>query len=96
MDNEPEPNTDFEDNSLFQEGVICETYQRPYKSYFQEPQKWESLINIDRLVQKFLWKQADINKILKIIQSKVLKGTHLLVTAKEIQEGYLISSYFKD
>ena len=41
-------------------------------------------------------KQADIDKILKIIQHKVLKGTHLLVTIKEIQAGYLRSSYFKD
>ena len=48
------------------------------------------------LVQKFLLKQADIDKILKIIQQKILKGTHLPVTIKEIQEGYLISSYFKD
>ena len=49
----------------------------------------ESLINTCRLVQKFLQKQADIDKILKIIQRKVLKGTHL-------QAGYLITPYFKD
>ena len=41
-------------------------------------------------------KQADIDKILKVIQRKVLKGMHLLVTVKEIQAGYLSSSYFKD
>ena len=47
-------------------------------------------------MQKFLPKQADINKILKIIQRKVLNGTHLPVTVKQIQVGYLVSSYFKD
>ena len=31
-----------------------------------------------------------------MIQRKVLKGTHLPVTVKEIQAGYLISSYVKD
>ena len=41
-------------------------------------------------------KQTDIDKILKIIQRKVLKGTHLPVTIKEIQVGYLNSPYFKD
>ena len=56
----------------------------------------ESLINTGRLVLKFLPKQADINKILKIIQIKVLKGMHLSVTVKEMQAGYLISQYFKD
>ena len=43
----------------------------------------------------FLSKQADIDKILKIIQRKVLKGTHLPVTVKEIQAGYLIIPYLK-
>ena len=49
-------------------------------------------------VQKFLLKQADIDKILKIIQRKILKGTHLPVMIREIQAGYLVSSssYFKD
>ena len=49
-----------------------------------------------RLVQKFLSKQADIDKILKIIQRKILKGTHLPVMIEEIQAGYLVTSYFKD
>ena len=96
MDTDPELNMDFEDNSPFQGGVISETYQRPDKPYFQEPQELESLINIGRLVQKFLLKQADISNTLKIIQRKVLKGTHLPVTIKEMQAGYLVSSYFKD
>ena len=33
----PEINIDFKENSLFQEGVISELYQRPEKSFFQEP-----------------------------------------------------------
>ena len=38
----------------------------------------------------------DINKILEIIQRKVLKGTHLLFKIKEVQAGHLCSPYFKD
>ena len=49
-----------------------------------------------RLVQKLLAKQADIDKILKIIQQKILKSMHFPVTVKEIQAGYLLSSYFND
>ena len=41
-------------------------------------------------------KQPDIDKILKIIHRKVLKGKDLPVTVKEIQAEYLISPYFKD
>ena len=43
-------------------------------------------------------KQTDIDRILQIIQRKVLKGTHLPVEVKEIQiqARYLHISYFKD
>ena len=48
------------------------------------------------LIQKFLPKQADADRILKVIHRKVLKGTNLPVEIKEIQAGYLNSSHFKD
>ena len=47
-------------------------------------------------IHRFLPKQTDIDKILQIIQRKVLKGTRLPVEVKEIQAGYLHSPYFKD
>ena len=56
----------------------------------------KNLIDTTKLVQKFLPKQMDIDNILDIIKRKVLKGTHLPLTIKEIQAGYLSSSYFKD
>ena len=89
-------NVDIEENSPFQEGIISETYERPDKSYIQEPYKLKDLIHTTKLVQKFLPKQMDIDKILDIIKRKVLKGTHLSLTIKEIQAGYLSSPYFKD
>ena len=64
-------------------------YQRLEKSYFQEPQELASLINTGRIVQMFLLKQANIDKILKVIQRTVIKGMYSPV--KEIQAGYLIS-----
>ena len=51
---------------------------------------------MNNLIQKFLPKQMDIDKLLHIIQRKVLKNTHLLVEIREIQAGYLHSQYFKD
>ena len=57
---------------------------------------WTSHIPGTTRIGKFLPKQADIDKILKIIQRKVLRGMHLPVTVKEIQAGYLISPYYKD
>ena len=91
-----EMNKDFEDNSPYQEGIISEIYQRPDRSQLLEQPELADLVNTNNIVQKYLPKQTDIDKILKIIQRKVLKGTHLPVTIKEIQAGYLNSPYFKD
>ena len=89
-------NFDFEENSPFQEGIISKMFQRPDKSFFQEPKELGDLINKGHLVHEYLPKQKDIDKILKMIQRKVLKGTHLPIKIKEIQAGYLCSPYFKD
>ena len=56
----------------------------------------KDLIDTTKLIQIFLPKQTDIDKILDIIKRKVLKGTHLPLIIKEIQAGYLSSPYFKD
>ena len=95
-DNDLDRNVDIEENSPFQEGIISEIYERPDMSYVQEPQELKDLIDTTKLIQKFLPKQMDIDKILDIIKRKVLKGTHLPFTIKEIQTGYLSSPYFKD
>ena len=96
MDKDLERNIDVEEDSQFQEGIISETYERPDTSYVQEPYELKDLIDTTKLIQKFLPKQTDIDKILDIIKRKVLKGTHLPLTIKEIQAGYLSSPYFKD
>ena len=61
-----------------------------------EPHKLADLVDTSKLVQKFLPKQADIDKILDIIRRKVLKGSYLPITIKEIQASYLTSPYFTD
>ena len=92
----PNINFDFEENSPFQEGVMSEKFQRPDKSFFQESKELGDIINEGSFVHKYLPKQMDIDKILEIIQRKVLKGTHLPIEIKEIWAGYLCSPYFKD
>ena len=92
----PKINFDFEENSPFQEGIMSQTFQRPDKSFFQEPKELGDLINKENFIHKYLPKQMDINKILEIIKKKVLKETHLPIEIKEIQASYLCSPYFKD
>ena len=92
----PNINLDFEENSPFQEGIMSDTLQRLDMSFFQEPTELGDLINKGNLIQKVLPKQTVIDKNLKVIQRKVLKGLHLQVDIKEIQARYLCSSYYKD
>ena len=75
---------------------MSETFQRPDKSFFQVSKELGDLINEGNFIHKYLPKQIDIDKILEIIQRKVLKGTQLPNEIKEIQAGYLWSPYFKD
>ena len=59
------------------------SYLRQFKGqtshFFQNPKELEDLIDKGNLTHRFLPKQTDIDKILQIIQGKVLKGTHLPV-----------------
>ena len=96
LDNDLARNVNIAENSPFQEGIISEIYERLDMSCVQEPQELKDLIDTTKLIQKFLPKQMDVDKILDIKKRKVLKGTHLPLTVKEIQAGYLNSPYFKD
>ena len=51
---EEDINTEFEENPPYQ-GVISEIYQRPAKSYFQEPPELQGLVGTCKLVQSFFY-----------------------------------------
>ena len=80
----------------FKKALSLKLFKDQTNSLFQEPKELNDPINTDNLIQKFLPKQADTDRILKVIQRKVLRGTCLLVEIKEIQARYLMSSHFKD
>ena len=56
---------------------MSETFQRLDKSFFQEPKELRDLINKGNFVHKYIPRQMHVDKILEIIQRKVLKGTYL-------------------
>ena len=53
----------------------------------------QSQMDTGKLGQTFFPKQADIDKVQKIMQRKVLRGTHLPAVVNEIQTGYLSSQH---
>ena len=52
---------------------MSKTFQRPDKSFFQEPKESGDLVYKGNIIHKYLPKQTDIDRILDIIQRKVLK-----------------------
>ena len=54
QDINPNINFDFKENLPFQEGVMSETFQRPDKSFFQDPKELGDLINKGNFVHKYL------------------------------------------
>ena len=67
----------MKENSPYQEGIISEIYQRPHKSQLVDPPELTDLVNTERIVQRYLPKQADIDKILKGHTKKSVKrNTH--------------------
>ena len=53
-DTRPKIDFELEENPPHQEGIISKFYQRPKKSYFQEPRDLGCLINMGRNIQKFV------------------------------------------
>ena len=51
---------------------MSETFQRLDRSFFQNPKELGDLVNKENLVHKYLPKQTDIDRILEVIQRKVL------------------------
>ena len=63
---------------------MSETFQSLDKTFFQNPKELRDLLNKGNFIHKYLPKQMDIDKILDVIQRKVLRGTHLPMEIKEI------------
>ena len=73
---------DFDENGPQQEGNIHELNERLGREYMQESPVFQTLVMSKNLVQRYLPQQADLDRILKVIQRKVLKGTNLSVKVK--------------
>ena len=92
-DIKPNINFDFEENSPFQEGIISETFQRPDKSFFQDPKELGDLINKGNYI---FTKTDGYRQNTRSYTEKSAKRHNLPVEVKKIQAGYLCSPYFKD
>ena len=71
-------------------------YGRPAEKHYKDSPELKRQVNKSKVIHTLLPKQTDLNKILKIIERKILKVTYLPMPLTEVQAGYLASPYFKN
>ena len=74
MDNDSDRKVEIEEKFTISGSIILEIYERPDIYYIQEPQNWKDVVDATKLIQKYLPKQTDIDKILDIIKKKSFEG----------------------
>ena len=74
---EPKLSVDFVENDPKQEGIIHEVHQRPQMNAYRNYQNCTQ-VHSKNLVQMYLPKQADLDKVLKIIEKSIKGNIQLL------------------
>ena len=72
------------------------TYRRPMSHEFIIPPSLLENVDLTKVVSKHLPKQHQLDKVLKQIQLKLLRDTHLPIELKDIEKHYMTSPHFKD
>ena len=71
-----------------QEGIIEQEYNRPKEKAYKDSPELKRQVKISNITHKLLPKQ--------LIERKILKGTHLPMSLREIKAGYSTGSHFKN
>ena len=89
-----DPLLDLEGPSVIEKVKIV--HRAPILEEFQKHPKLDDLLVDDTVVQQFLPKQKDINKVFEQIQRKVLRQVHLPSSLRDLEAAYLASPHFRD
>ena len=63
---------------------------------FVEQLPLEELVDPTKVKQTFVSKQGELTKLVKQINTHILRGTHLPGSVKDLKAAYLTSPHFKD
>ena len=83
-------------DSPFDDALVEIEYRRPNEDDFKIPPSLEKQIEQGKLAKNDLPRQADIDRIMRRIDRKVLKDTHLHITIRDLIAAYLESPHFRD
>ena len=83
-------------DSPFDDALVEIEYRRPDNNDFKIPPSLEKQIEQGRLARDDLPKQIDIDRVMRRINRKVLRQTHLPLTLRDLQAAYLESPQLRD
>ena len=63
---------------------------------FIKPPPLEELVDPTKIKQTFIPKQGELTKLLQQINTKILRGTHLVHDLQDLKAAYLTSPHFRD
>ena len=63
---------------------------------FIKPPPLEELIDPTKVKQTFIPKQGELTKLLQQINTRILRGTHLVHDLRDLKAAYLTSPHFRD
>ena len=73
---------DIDTNSPYQEEIIEQKYNRQADKYYRDNQELRRQVNASKMIH--VPKQNYLNKMIKCIERKILRGSYLSMTVKEI------------
>ena len=76
--------------------VLDPKYVTPTNEDFMQSPPLYQVVDPNNVTYKFLLKQGDVDKLLKQIDQKVLRDTHLSVSLKDLKAAYFSSPHFRD
>ena len=83
-------------DSPLDDALVEIEYRRPVEDDFKIPPSLEKQIEQGKLAKNDLPRQADIDRIMRRINCKVLRNTHLHVTLHDLIAAYLDSPQFRN
>ena len=82
-------------DSPFDDALVEIEYQRPVEDDFKLPPSLEKQIEQGRLAKRDLPRQAEIDRIMRRINRKVLCDTHLPLMLRDLKAAYIQSPQFR-
>ena len=95
-DLDPTGNLELDLNSPYTVEEVETKCRPPTKMDFEVPPSLADQMDEGKFITRYLPKQVDVERLLKELNRKVLRQTHLPVTMRDMQAAYLNSPHFRD